>query len=763
MAELLVVVAIISILAGVGFIAYFNHQRTLAQVERDAIAKEIFVAAQNHLTVAKGEKYPGLGSGDFGTAGTYNTGGSGDATEQDVNGVYYVVVPGTDLDDSVLSQMLPFGAIDDTVRSGGSYIIRYHRKEGLVLDLFYCSPNGSDYGHNLEASEYETVMGMRGEGKKGDRKKWGDAVLGWYGGADALQLPEYTMGEPEIEIVNAEQLYVRVKDNSSNDYDNKDVGYLRLIIKGKQSKTKHYLDIKSSKKHLTPDGNGYYKIVLDEVTAAFSSKSQEEGGHFAERKFDDDPATSVNNGFIPGEDIEVRAAAYTLEGRANIAYSGKQISNSLFASIGVSEEGNADGVPNVAYIGNFRHLENLDQNVSRIDHNDKAKAGKATGQLNVNQAIQMTDLDWPAFRTKIGGTVKVYKLTDDVGTNAGCYYPIEPNYGLHYRGERHRITGVTASTDDAGLFGAVPEGGLAAVNNLELINSNITGTASAGALAGTLRDTIVTNVLARNSAQTHAVDVSGANAGGLAGVLNKGSIRFSAAALIVNGTANAGGLVGKAENGAVVTGCYSGGHTDNGGLYGKWITPSSHGYDVRGGVAGGLIGDAGNAQVSCCYTTCSVSGSTIGGFAGKAAGDISHSYSTGLLSKREDNAFLGSGRPALSDNHYFMIINKVKNSDDEYEYIDPMENWSSESKVKALDKTAATYESFVSARSSWAQARPYDSTLKTYYKNRYNLKSIKRLCGTDKPTLAEYGSWSDLYINTHYGDWPAPEVFLINP
>ena len=38
------------------------------------------------------------------------------------------------------------------------------------------------------------------------------------------------------------------------------------------------LDMKSKEKHLTPDGNGYYIIVLDEVAAAFSSKSQQEGG-----------------------------------------------------------------------------------------------------------------------------------------------------------------------------------------------------------------------------------------------------------------------------------------------------------------------------------------------------------------------------------------------------------------------------------------------------------------------------------------------------
>ena len=59
MAEMLIVVAIIAVLGGVAFIAVNNHQRTLGQLERDGIAKEIFVAAQNHLTMAAHEGYLG--------------------------------------------------------------------------------------------------------------------------------------------------------------------------------------------------------------------------------------------------------------------------------------------------------------------------------------------------------------------------------------------------------------------------------------------------------------------------------------------------------------------------------------------------------------------------------------------------------------------------------------------------------------------------------------------------------------------------------
>ena len=114
LAETLIVVAIITILSGVSFIAVQNHMRSLAQLERDGIAKEIFVAAQNHLTMAEHEGY--LGLDNYG------------ALENEDAGTYYFVGSGSAFDgSSLLKVMLPFGAVDETVRLGGSYIIRYQR------------------------------------------------------------------------------------------------------------------------------------------------------------------------------------------------------------------------------------------------------------------------------------------------------------------------------------------------------------------------------------------------------------------------------------------------------------------------------------------------------------------------------------------------------------------------------------------------------------------------------------------------------------
>ncbi len=64
LAEVMMAVAIIAILAGVSFIGVTGYLRSMALLERDSIAKEIFIAAQNHLTMAKGQGYMGIVKAD---------------------------------------------------------------------------------------------------------------------------------------------------------------------------------------------------------------------------------------------------------------------------------------------------------------------------------------------------------------------------------------------------------------------------------------------------------------------------------------------------------------------------------------------------------------------------------------------------------------------------------------------------------------------------------------------------------------------------
>ena len=145
MAEMLIVLAIIGVLAGVAFIAAQNHQRSMAQLERDTIAKEIYFAAKNHLTMAESQGYltgtaDSVDSKFFGwDEEADDSAKTGVTVNANTGKIYFAVVNGgtSFASTPILDLMLPFGSIDETVRGGGSYIIRYQANPAIVLDVFY--------------------------------------------------------------------------------------------------------------------------------------------------------------------------------------------------------------------------------------------------------------------------------------------------------------------------------------------------------------------------------------------------------------------------------------------------------------------------------------------------------------------------------------------------------------------------------------------------------------------------------------------------
>ncbi len=750
LAEMLIVVAIILVLAGVAFIAVTNYLRGLGQVERDGIAKEIYFAAQNHLTAAYGQGY--LGVTDFGT--------KGNATDDANKEVYYFTVNGSLPDTAAIGQMLPFGSIDETVRIGGSYIIRYQRDTGLVLDVFYCSRSGGPqrFNHSLSGSEYATIMGLRGDSNKNSRRSYTDgSILGWYGGMSADDLPTLSLKEPTLRIVNAEKLYVEVTDPNNGVTG----ASLKLIITGEKSGSKKAYELKigTSDMDRVKYYNNTYTIILDDVTI---SKL-----HFGNIVADS------GSGFIPGEDIEVQAVAFSTSALANIAYSQKGIENSLFGSID-----EVAGTGSTAYIGNIRHLENLDKAVSNLD----------TSTIAVKAAEQTDSFSWIDFeknnkkiesKSTTGSeseagfeSVRVYSFNDSP-TAEGTYKPIEPEYSLTYDGKNYSISDIKVkNAADAGVFGKTTT--VTKISNLELIDFDIKSSATGGALAGSLSGCTVSNVLARNSTDASKANIDSPVAGGLIGTMNSCTVNYSAAAVIVNASNTAGGLVGKAESGTI-KGCYSGGHTKK-ASYDEWVKETSNSFDVTATTAGGLIGDS-KATVSDSYSTCSVSGSTTaGGFAGTATGSISNCYATGLIDQEGSGtavyAFLGSGSPTLTGNYYYSLVNMVQKEEEgakegETEPMLPYSGYKTDtglSNMRPIDLNAEKYNEYVGQPSTWNPAIAYDSVLIQYYGGKYPLRTIETLLGTTlAPTGSDPGD-SDItyFVKIHYGDWPSPEVFFLN-
>lgn len=720
MAEVLIVVAIMMVLFGVVFIGVFQHMRSLAQLERDTIAKEIFVAAQNHLTAAEGQGYLNLDSSAYGTKGDSAIDKA--AKAKDIR--YFIVDKGSTSYGSLLELMLPFGAIDETVRAGGSYIIRYQPSPATVLDVFYSSPN-ERFGYSFGSSDYNELFKddtYTGDGNK-MRQKYGTdrSVIGWYGGESPLAAGE-RLKVPEIEIINAERLQVKVTDNNTGDAFSGMGVVTKLIIEGVTSEAKKAILLDESVGRVQKSGN-VYTVILDDITKGTS------GFHFCE--LNDSTTGNIIGQFLPGEDIKIYAIAYSTSTLTNIAKCPEGITNSLFGY-------DKSALAGEAQISNFRHLENLSTDVSKVSYESaEVNGGKITS------AKQTSDLIWTGagtgregFVEKIGSEeIHIYGpmggQTSNQLTKTGCYYPVSVQNGVNlaYNGDGHSISNVKVDyAGDAGIFGSLTGG---SVSSLLVLDSEIKSTdGNAGGLIGSMTGTTVTGCAASAIVK---------NTGGTGEAGEKG---------------NAGGLIGMA-GGGTVTASYSGGQTvDKTGAYSK------EKYNVSGtDTAGGLIGRAAGTTVQSCYSTCSASGATAGGLIGRLAEDssVSDCYAVGLVSGTTNaGALLGTATGTISgNNYYYEIINELPgNGNNGISYLGPVNN-TSNAYVSAIDTSAASYNSFVGDPSNWNPAVPYDSALKNYYQGKYNLQTISQLLGTE---TVDYK-----YFDTHYGDWPAPEIFIINP
>ena len=718
LAETLSVVAIVLILSAIAFVAVYQYRRSMRQLEYDAVAKEIFIVAQNHLTMADNQGLVGS-----------RTGGTQD-TDESGKEIFYFVHPDTSPADetSVLSLMLPFGSIEDTARIGGSYVIRYQKSSARILDVFYSSETdqtgllgglGCSFS-GLSEDGYKTLKGYAGDEKKADRRDYHGKVIGWYGGGEDLPVAE-ELKAPAIRIINADKLTVVVTNpNKANPYER-----LTLYVRGKTSKQSKtfVLSLGGNEQNDCIYSGDTISFDLDDITTS--------GKHFAEQ-FDS---------FYPGEDIEVWAVADSNTAIANIAESAKLTTNSLFAAVDLTSK-----TADIAYT---RHLENLDRSISGFDTFNLAG-------ITSFSARQTADLKWADFKNATESRTILIKNGETGATiTAGSFYPVDPAFTLEeYDGQKHSLTGYDINTSGkAGMFAKLSS---SQIKDLELIDFNILNGTDSGALIGTATGVTVTNVLARNSRPddgSRKITASD-SAGGLIGSMTNGSVTNSAAALIVSGGTDAGGLIGSMSGGSVEK-SYAGGHTDGSGRY------STTAYNVTGATAGGLIGTS-SGTITNCYSTCSAKGTTAaGGLIGNSGGTVSSSYATGLVDAPDGSAgaLVGTGTAGGTGNKYLWIINQDQTwmipFIDQYKTDPTGAETGAAGMTGAADvtKSTADYNSFFEGDDP---AQPYDAKLLASFEGKYPMLSIKDLVNS----VNSVGT--DDYVSTHYGDWPMPETLVIN-
>ncbi len=657
MVEMLMAVAIIGVLSGMSIIGVSNYLRSMAQLERDTVAKEIFIAAQNHLTMAEGQGFLGVTESGFGTKDELNA--------EDKDGVYYFIVNKDEITadtfstNSMLGLMLPFGSIDETIRTGGNYIVRYQIKPAHIVDVFYCAAEGDRYvtkfingdgsGGSSGVSYNDAVEELRGDDNKSTRKNYNGADIGWYGDSKQDELTSSSsLEKPEIEIVNGDVLYVNVT-TKNKDEDSK--LQVKLYIQGTRSGASCYVA-------LNDDSNSAetsYKYVLDDITTTNrhftqinSRRGQTEKSSDNSVPFNDVIFETGSAAFIPGEDIKVYAEVFNNSTLTSIAKSTVRTTNSLFGDvIEVDTEDPTTKTTTVTTeisVSKMRHLQNLNDAHSEMfyvtDENGTAFKYNAIvdGSTGID-VVQTADLDWNDFLTEVrtvnglneSDPVVVYsdKTADASDASApaayssytedNCWLPVSPaGYELNYDGQRHSISNVTVNYEgDAGLFGTVHAG---SISNLELIDFDITSVnndtaqGSAGALAGSLemRDkvnsdyhlTTVTNVIAHNSV-TSGTSTSGTPTSSTANIEVIQTDGTNPSSL-----GSAGGLVGSVTGSSV--------SSEHGGIYACAASVRVSGIQDAGGLIGSVktmttiegCYSGGFTQNGVYYTQTTDSGST---------------------------------------------------------------------------------------------------------------------------------------------------------
>ena len=454
LAEFLTVIAIVGILASLSFVAVIRYQRKLRRLEMDQTAKEIFLAAQNHLTLevsngtiprllhmeAQGEfsddqKQAKLGISVENTVMAEEKEGNIYAvlyvpekqagqpeSEQEESGGEAALVS-ANVNEEIRQRLLPFGSIDETVRGDGSYLIFYDPEAGLVREVWY-----SDHYQFVQTDiGSEALLAAASDAGKRERftganSNYKDQKLpiGYYasGNLEVPELPVEKFEAPTVKLVNDDILYAEIGDPNKNEHS------LSLFVKGEKSGTTGYIEINppgtgrsarvAKVSGASGNSDGTYQVILDDI-AAPAGTGTSTGFKFID--FNQPTQTDMTfqqdergfASFIPGENIFVYAQVFNNEALSQVKTSNIESGSSLFASISTDRS---------SEIGSFRHLENLDERVSGWDP-DQLYTGAVTTSKTVT-AMQNSDLTWKAgenIADESGYCGHVAKLHTAFGSN----------------------------------------------------------------------------------------------------------------------------------------------------------------------------------------------------------------------------------------------------------------------------------------------------------------------------------------------------------
>lgn len=616
--EMLITVAVVAILSAVAIISVVGYLWNVRLLDADQAAREVYLAAQYHLSLARERGTLDRYKDDLGTVDQLYKGS--DYVNQDGGTLYDLVYsPGNNAAD-VINAILPQGSIDETMRTGGSYIITYDKDTATVVGVFY-SYAGRSYGYSFsadtltkEADALQNAMKDRdSSAAKAVRKHFPDTkarkTIGFYGGKDLAAAGK--SDAPLLRIENGDTLNAIVtlskEQNDLFSQPQRDHA-VQLTIKGQTSgnTVTKVFDASTNKADVTTSGNGLYQyaVVLDAW--------QDQNGD--DKKQIDWQFKDTAKPLIPGENITVTASIVKKNNDGSYSSASKPsnsvLTNSMFGSLKT-----VNGQYTVT-ISSIRHLENL----SKISE-DSAK------QLNIANAKQVTDISFTAYQKNMASFFNSDK------PEMYSYLPVplknELTYDAGYldgdNARQYMLSDIDAV--GGGVFDTLAKDKKLTVSNLQIVDINVksTGSAYAGALlseAGENSTVNTNNVLVWDKSATIGISAE-TDAGGLIGHSDGNVIiKNTAVSAYVKSTGgNAGGLIGSASS-LSVSSSYVSAHTYQGDFVTD-VNPqtdkhSQHYNIIAGqGNAGGIVGSVSSLyELTNSYVTASIYGKTANAFAG---------------------------------------------------------------------------------------------------------------------------------------------------
>lgn len=607
LAEMLIGVAILVVLMSIAIPGAVAFQRKLHMAELDDYARQIFMAAQSEMTNMKAS----------GRLDVYKEAIDHDNHELTQRPKDY---PGTEADkswenlfwvssDEDMTQKYLIKAntsLTEATAKGGHFLLLLNPLSGDVYGAFYSE----------EEITIDTVMALN-DWTRATRSK-AEPKIGYYGSTDGGQIEYGTVGlpktfEPKLEIVNGEELYVKISCNGMR------------ALRWTQNKLELRLTVtdahdNSIQQTYTGGGKDLF-VINDSITVTKILDSLE-----SENSFE-----TVCSSLTPGDDLTIKVELEYSDDKNNklITGSAEETVNSLFGSVVKGSDGNITEI-NVSKV---RHLNNLRKTIF------KGSNVKPGTQVVQTETISFDWLDW-----------KSKDYVSDWTKNPLTNFPAIDCGGLlnggGYDGNGNVLKGFVFTGENSGLFDSLES---ATLTKMRFADCSSNGT-NAGILAGSLKNCTVTdcgaylNTKNKDNARYEDMDtrretysVNGtSSAGGLAAKISGSRLNYCFAAVDISGGSNLGGLAG-ITNGATIENSYASGNLSGSGQN-----------------MGGLIGSMTGGSVSNCYATGKVycTGRVAGGLIGAGSGgSVRDSVSYGIVAKNEEDTVADSSGGFIGQNN----------------------------------------------------------------------------------------------------------------